>query len=58
MKFSDSGVLVRVKKCGTVEVINLNLKEGNRKFSSSDLDEVILEITSIIEEKKKELQCN
>lgn len=49
----DLGTFIKVRDCGMIDVTSMAVDAKPRRFSSSDLDEVILIVTEIVEEKKR-----
>ena len=49
----DYGTRITVRSCGKVDIMSTGFDRVSKRWSTSDLDEVILILTGIIEEKKK-----
>ena len=50
---NDFGTHITVRNCGKVDILSIEFDGKPTRHSTSDLDEVILILMGIIEEKKK-----
>jgi len=49
---TDHGTHITIRKCGKIDITSIGFDKKPIRHSSSDLDEVILILVGILEEKK------